>query len=528
VNPAAAKRAAGPQPVPPRNCDVAPELPSNREAERNILGAILLDASYLKVAAAIVGTFDFQLPDHQQIFERMIVMQEHQIAIDLVTITEELQRAGKLETAGGAAYISQLADGQPRIANVAFYAQIVKDKSVLRSAIQTANALEQRALERTATVADIRPYAEQISRLTEPEQKETQDKGTSDMPEAVLDGRLGDLCQQRMTGFPLAYSWTALLAVASVLVPTPHPEPSRANIYACLVGDKGTGKSSAINCATRILGVCEPQVETTLAGSAEGLLEKMGDVYGERRLLSPDELGHLLTKAKIEGASFPFILNTAFYQEKVPLVAARAKKIDFHCCLSIVGGIVEENFENCFGSATTGGLWDRFLFGLAPNSFVYNFRPLEGGKENFEPCQVTVAPDVWDAKSEWLRNIPDLSPRAAEIAIRVAIISAAFSGRTILSARHLGPARELAGYQATVRKRLQPNPGENSDARCAFAILAALEKFSGWMLKRDVARKVHYERFGPSVFERSIASLEGAGEISVDRQKPIKLRRASS
>ncbi len=122
-------------------------LPNNLNAERSILGAILLDNHVLNTAIEKLKTDDFFLDHHRRIFERMIHLGELQQPIDLVTLTEDLHRLGELEAAGGAAYLAQLIDGVPRISNVEHYARIVKEKAVLRSLIHTANAIQQRAFD---------------------------------------------------------------------------------------------------------------------------------------------------------------------------------------------------------------------------------------------------------------------------------------------------------------------------------------------------------------------------------------------
>jgi replicative DNA helicase len=121
-------------------------LPSNLEAERSILGAILLDNHALNAAIEKIRSEDFFLSQHRQIFERMIQLGEKQQAIDVVTLMEDLSRRGELEAAGGIAYLSQLADGLPRVTNVEHYARIVKEKAVLRSLIFSASAIQEQAL----------------------------------------------------------------------------------------------------------------------------------------------------------------------------------------------------------------------------------------------------------------------------------------------------------------------------------------------------------------------------------------------
>lgn len=261
-----------------------------------------------------------------------------------------------------------------------------------------------------------------------------------------------------------------------------------------------------------------------MAGSAEGLFAKLEGANGEPRLLSVDELAHLLAKAKIDNASFPFVLNRGYYSTQFDLTIAHGKKIHVNSSLAAIGGIVEDNFQNCFGNATTGGLHDRFLFGLCPRPFQFSYRPFEGRAEDTEPCEVAVAPEVWEVRDGWVRDIPGLTGRHAEHALRSAVIAAAFSGRTILRAQDLAPARAFAEYQARARKLLQPNPGENTDARCGFAILSALALFQDWVLKRDLSKKIHSERFGPTAFERAIKSLVFSGEVELTEKRPARIR----
>jgi replicative DNA helicase len=121
-------------------------LPHNIEAERSILGAILLDNFVLNAAIEKIRSEDFFLPQHRHIFDRMVQLGEKQQAIDPITLMEDLTRRGELEAAGGVAYISQLADGLPRVTNVEHYARIVKEKALLRNLIHTAAAIQEQAL----------------------------------------------------------------------------------------------------------------------------------------------------------------------------------------------------------------------------------------------------------------------------------------------------------------------------------------------------------------------------------------------
>jgi replicative DNA helicase len=116
-------------------------LPHNLEAERSVLGAILIHNDAFNHAAEVIDSRDFFRDGHRRIFEKMIVLSERGDAIDFVTLKEELTRSKELDEVGGPAYIAALADGVPRSANVEYYARIVKEKATLRNLIFSANKI---------------------------------------------------------------------------------------------------------------------------------------------------------------------------------------------------------------------------------------------------------------------------------------------------------------------------------------------------------------------------------------------------
>src|SRR3984957_14087943 len=116
-------------------------LPHNLEAERSVLGAILLHNDAFHLAAEVIDSVDFFRDAHRRIFDKMVKLVERGDAIDLVTLKEELGRSGDLEEVGGPAYISALIDGVPRSTNVEHYARIIKEKATLRHLIFSANKI---------------------------------------------------------------------------------------------------------------------------------------------------------------------------------------------------------------------------------------------------------------------------------------------------------------------------------------------------------------------------------------------------
>jgi replicative DNA helicase len=183
-------------------------LPHNLDAERSILGAILLDNHALNAAVERVRADDFFLPQHRHIFERMIDLGEHQQGIDFVTVTEDLTRVGQLEAAGGAAYVSQLTEGMPRVSNVEHYARIVKEKAVLRNLAYQASAIQERALAAGDDADIILDQAESaIFQLAEDRVR----AGLIGVKELVRDGyeRLEKIFSEgrRITGLSTGYSF---------------------------------------------------------------------------------------------------------------------------------------------------------------------------------------------------------------------------------------------------------------------------------------------------------------------------------
>ena len=122
-------------------------LPHNLEAERSVLGAILVHNDAFNLAAQVIDSRDFYRDAHRRIFDKMVMLNERNQAIDFVTLKEELGRAGEIDEVGGPAYIASLADGVPRATNVEYYARIVKEKATLRNLIFAANKILTNAYE---------------------------------------------------------------------------------------------------------------------------------------------------------------------------------------------------------------------------------------------------------------------------------------------------------------------------------------------------------------------------------------------
>src|SRR6266480_113424 len=186
---------------------LASSLPANVEAERSILGAILLDNFAYNQAAEHLRPEDFSLDSHRRIYTRMVDLAESSRPIDMITLVEELDRRKELEAIGDVGYISGLVDGVPDRPSIEHYIKIVRDKALLRGLIHATNAAIVRAGGQGAAAEEILNDAEAaIFQLSE----KRIGRGFMGVQEIVKEsfGSIDALLQrgQRITGLATHYT----------------------------------------------------------------------------------------------------------------------------------------------------------------------------------------------------------------------------------------------------------------------------------------------------------------------------------
>ncbi len=134
--------------------------PQNLEAEQAVLGSIFLDADRLVESLEYITSEDFYKRSHKIIFQAMETLNDHNEAIDVITVKNELEKGDLLEDVGGLSYLSELALAVPTAANIGYYAKIVEEKSLLRSLIQTATQIVTEGYEQNENVESILDQAE--------------------------------------------------------------------------------------------------------------------------------------------------------------------------------------------------------------------------------------------------------------------------------------------------------------------------------------------------------------------------------
>lgn len=126
-----------------RTCQMSEPLsyPHDLDAERSVLGAILIDPPMLVTAQDVISPSHFYRQGHRVMFEALQSLADSKQALDYVTLGGYLRDRGQLDLAGGLAYIASLTDGVPRATNVEYYAGIVRDKAIRRQLLRAAQEL---------------------------------------------------------------------------------------------------------------------------------------------------------------------------------------------------------------------------------------------------------------------------------------------------------------------------------------------------------------------------------------------------
>ena len=135
--------------------------PQNLEAEKSVLGGILLDNQAMQRISEILQEGDFYRDAHRKIFQCMVELFEKSEPVDLITLTEEVSQKSWLKGVGGAVYLATLVDEIPTAANIEYYARIIKEKSILRQVIEAGTRIARDGYEEPEDAVDFLDKSEQ-------------------------------------------------------------------------------------------------------------------------------------------------------------------------------------------------------------------------------------------------------------------------------------------------------------------------------------------------------------------------------
>ncbi len=253
-------------------------LPASMEAERSILGAILLDNSLYDQAAEHLLPDHFSLDAHRRIYSRMRELRENSRPVDMITLVEELDRRKEIEAIGGMAYLSSLIDGVPERPSVEYYVRIVRNKALLRGLINAAQNAIAEAVENTDEAEEVLGRAEQaIFSLSE----NRMGSGFTDIP-AIIKNSFGSLEElyargQEITGLATHYKQldklTSGLQASDLIIIAARPS----------MGKTAFAMNIAENAAVldgKVVGVFSLEMSKRSAADAHAGLARAGGLEG--------------------------------------------------------------------------------------------------------------------------------------------------------------------------------------------------------------------------------------------------------
>jgi len=181
--------------------------PQNLEAERAVLGAMLLDKEAIpKVLQIIPSPDSFYSEIHQLIYKGIIGLFNKGKPVDLVALREEFRKQGKLRQVGGSAYLADLVNGVPTIANVGYYAQIVREKQILRDLLKASYSISSLAYEDSMDLDVILDKAQSLIFKVTQQRIKTSFVHIKETLKEVFD-RVETLCERKehVTGIPTGF-----------------------------------------------------------------------------------------------------------------------------------------------------------------------------------------------------------------------------------------------------------------------------------------------------------------------------------
>ncbi len=140
----------------------AKSIPANIEAERAVLGSLMIDPDAIIKIANFLRTEDFFRERHSWLYEAMLALNERREPLDFVTIVDELERRNQLEEIGGPAYLTELITNTPTALYIDHYARIVERTALLRRLIAAAGKIAEIAYDESQDVDEVVDHAEQL------------------------------------------------------------------------------------------------------------------------------------------------------------------------------------------------------------------------------------------------------------------------------------------------------------------------------------------------------------------------------
>ena len=323
----------------------------------------------------------------------------------------------------------------------------------------------------------------------------------------------------------------------------------RPTLYTCLLGKVSDGKSITQDRAVASFPLLDSSVvNRTTPGSDRGLVKMFSPPKPKRGeetfapelksvLLVQDEFKHLLSKIAIENSGLAMTLCTLFYIDTASN-ADRTGVDEALVRLNILGALKcddEEEFTRAFGVGSTGGLYDRFLFGLGQQGWNWNFkwRPTLLHRT---PIDVVLSEGAYLVLKKWREQkttdaegntTPIHKGRLSELAERVAIISSSANRESAVSVECMETALRFAEWQERIRAVYCPGDAQSKDGECTAALLRKCDKFRDtdgmplWFSWNKMYKNTSWNKtYGPDLVKRMRGGLVAMGSLEEEKTNP--------
>jgi len=356
-------------------------------------------------------------------------------------------------------------------------------------------------------------------------------------------GYLGDVARKLQA--PLGFAYPAVLAVYAGRHGAMRTKGTRTNLYVALMGDVHVGKGRTAKRAMHVVAGNELSKEHWTWGASDAALVEMLDgkadnkIKPEERTGRPvlafeDEMIDAMNKMDIKGSSLSNKLNTLFGADVVEH-RVKGKPHVAYAQLSLLGALTIKDpaaFTEIWGKNTVTGLWDRFIFAIAPKGWEWDDQWEEQEyvvPEVREPATVRMTQEALDMKKAWVSVDRVNRERLGELALRIAVITTAAQGerdkrdwKAPVTEDCMRAALEFMEWQEAVRERYKPSEADTPGGKLAELIAETFMRIRddagnyAWASWRAVYRKHNWHRKDGKSMQVQRDALVEAGVLQAE------------
>ncbi len=541
--------------------------PHNQEAERALLGSILLDPSWLDAVPHKITRDDFFSPNHRRIYDAMLRLRAKKRAVDLVTLCEEIAREhGGVEQAGGAGYISALTDGLALgvSSSVHEYMRILRENTHQRQLLNTLQNAASRALQGEDLAILAKSIKAEIEEYSgnghKPHAEAPSVAGTPKVPKGAWPAMAAEYREviapttNAPDSFHLASFLTAVGAALGRSIFVTISEPIYPSLWTVLVGEAGLSrKGTAMKKATRLVRAAAPELETFRSiDSAEGLAKTLAPIQGkdvdqdkrQPAIFHLSELRTFLDKAGKKGLE-NLIPRMCEVYDGDPLegrsVSSPVQVPEPFA--AVIAGSSKPYVQSFRRADLEGGFGSRmaFVWGVSKKPIAKPPKPQDPQYSNLiidlkqairfwrdkgstEFSMTPEADRLWVGfyEEELPKYRPEddflriLTNRSEHFAIKVAMIAAALDLKHVIEARHLACGIQFARFCIDSLRFVFDDYDLPRWVRDERAIVEAVKKRPEGIQRRRL--HMNFSRLGAEQFNRHIKALCDGDGILIERQ----------